>query len=205
MTQTSPPEDAPAIEAEIVEVVAVDEDEPPPSASEDVEVLFDEDVAPVPPSSSAETDQERVDRERHLRLLADLENLQKRFERERQDLVRSASFELIRRLLPILDGFERALAAPGGSEDAFRGGMALIHRQLADELKAEGLRPVEAVGAEFDPSVHEAVATDETADAPVGTVLAELQRGYFFGDRLLRPALVVVAKVKSAPAEPAAE
>ncbi len=183
---------------EIVEVTAVSEDEPPPCASEEVEVLFDVDpeIAPaaVPPGPQAPATEDGDARERHLRLLADFENLRRRAERERIEMARTASLELVRRLLPVLDSLERALAAPAtpGSDEAFRGGVALIHHQLCDELRREGLRAVESVGATFDPNVHEAVATDGAADVPVGTVVGELQRGYFFGDRLLRPARVRV-------------
>ena len=112
-------------------------------------------------------------------------------ERERIEHRLRATESLLARLLPVLDNFERALAARAG-EDGLRSGVQMIYRQLFDELRREGLRPVEALGQTFDPAVHEAVATTTDSGLPPHTVVGELQRGYFFGDRLLRPSLVRV-------------
>jgi len=136
-------------------------------------------------------------KERFLRLQADFENYKKRIERERSDYFRHATSGLVARLLPVLDNFERAIAAARGRADAggdaLTEGVALIQRQLLDELAREGLHPMDPVGAPFDPELHEAVATDPASDAPSHTVTAVLQRGWFFHDRVLRAALVRVS------------
>ena len=176
-------------EIEILEVVGLDEDQPAAPADE-IEVSFDDDGrARAQPASPKTT--EAVERERYLRLYADFENLKKRVERERIEHRLRATESLLARLLPVLDNFERALAARGG-EDGLRSGVQMIYRQLFDELRREGLRPVEALGQTFDPTIHEAVATAADSGLPPHTVVGELQRGYFFGDRLLRPSLVRV-------------
>lgn len=198
----NPPLD-PDDEVEILEVVGLDEDAAPSPVDEvEVEVEFDDDGTslperPSPPSFSGES----VERERYLRLYADFENLKKRVERERVEHRIRATESLLERLLPVLDNFERALAARGG-EEALRAGVQMIYRQFFDELRREGLRPVEALGQVFDPSVHEAVATTADSGLPPHTVVGELQRGYFFGDRLLRPSLV---RVQTDDAQPEGE
>ena len=197
-------------EIEILEVVGVDENPQAPPA-EEIEVSFEDDgsVAPEPPSlaGGAQRTVETQERERYLRLYADFENLKKRVERERIEHRLRATESLLARLLPVLDNFERALAARGG-EESLRSGVQMIYRQLFDELRREGLRPVEALGQAFDPTVHEAVATTSDSGLPAHTVVGELQRGYFFGDRLLRPSLVRVQTDDGAapvPAEPEQE
>jgi molecular chaperone GrpE len=184
---------------EILEVVGVDEDGVPIEADpDDVEVVFDEDGSAVPPAvPAARTPAPSEDgelRERLLRLQADFENFKKRIERERIDHFRYATFGLVGRILPVLDNFERAMAAarPGTPGDALIEGVALIHRQLVAELAVEGLRPMESVGELFDPELHEAVATDPDSPSPPHTVTHVFQRGYFLHDRVLRPAMVRV-------------
>lgn len=185
---------------EILEVVGLDEDGVPIAGEDpdDVEVVFDESgSAGEPATSSAPVlpPVEDVDlRERLLRLQADFENFKKRMERERVDHFRYATFGLVGRILPVLDNFERAMAAARASVsgDALIEGVALIQRQLVAELAAEGLRPMESVGEAFDPERHEAVATDPESPLPVHTVTQVFQRGYFLHDRVLRPAMVRV-------------
>jgi len=182
---------------EILEVVGLDEEEETVETADEDEVVVAFDEAPARaapgPDRSAEVDEAR---ERLLRLRADFENFKKRMEREREDYSRQATASLVARLLPVLDNLERALDAARqgrGNGDAFQNGVALIQRQLLDELRREGLRAVESVGQSFDPTIHEAVATDGQSTLPSNTVVEELQRGYYFDDRLLRPALVRVA------------
>ena len=196
-------------EIEILEVVGLDE-ETPAAEEVEVEVEFDDDggLIPEPPraAAAAAAGADADQRERYLRLYADFENLKKRVERERVEHRLRATESLLGRLLPVLDNFERALAAKAG-EDGLRSGVQMIYRQLFDELRREGLRPVEALGQAFDPTVHEAVATTSDSGLPAHTVVGELQRGYFFGDRLLRPSLVRVQTDGEAPvpAEPEQE
>lgn len=129
-----------------------------------------------------------------LRRQADFENFRKRVDRERQEFRQYAEADLVTALLPVLDAFGRALAAPLGSgQEEYRKGIELIYRQLMDILTRAGLEPIIAVGHTFDPFLHHAAERVETSDHPDQEVIAELQRGYTFKDRLLRPALVRVA------------
>lgn len=195
-----PPEPDPTEEIEILEVVGLDEDGAPVAAEadEDVEVVFEEPGAeaalPAPPAAPAAAREDAAMRERFIRLQADFENYKKRVDRERLDHARYATSELVARLLPILDNFDRAIASsrPVPSPDPVLEGVVLIQRQLLDELKREGLRPMDALGRPFDPAIHEAVATDSEAPLPAHTVTEVFQRGYFFHERVLRPALVRV-------------
>jgi molecular chaperone GrpE len=145
-------------------------------------------------------DRERQRAEEHLRdlqrLAADFSNYRKRSEAERSEVVRYANAALIRRLCDVLDNFDRALESLPAELKQFSwvDGVWLVERQLRTILESEGLRPIEAVGKSFDPFEHEAVLYEETTDNPEGTVVAELQRGYKLHDRVLRPALVKVAK-----------
>jgi molecular chaperone GrpE len=184
---------------EIIEVVGLDEDVPTASDADEIELRFDE-AADDTPEKTGSAD-ERSTAERLLRLQAEFENFKRRMEREKDDHYRHATAVLVARLLPVLDNLERALAAgeSGRDEGSLGEGVALIQRQLLDELRKEGLRPVGAVGQPFDPTVHEAVATDASTGEPPNIVIEELQRGYYFQDRLLRPAAVRVSVDGSGP------
>lgn len=129
---------------------------------------------------------------RYLRTLADFDNLRKRTEREKADFARYATSGVLKDVIPVLDNFDRALEH-SDEDDDFHKGVQLIYRQLYDVLTKHGLRPIEEVGAHFDPNIHEAVVREEDSSVPSHTVTAILQKGYFLHDRLLRPALVKVA------------
>jgi molecular chaperone GrpE len=139
--------------------------------------------------------------DRYLRTLAEFENFRRRTTRERDEWRRHAQEDLLREILPVLDNFERALAAaPSGEGDrGFRTGVELIHRNFLAALERVGVRPFVAVGQPFDPTRHEAVARTERRDVDDQTVVSEALRGYLYHDRVLRPAQVVVA-VHPAPA-----
>ena len=129
-----------------------------------------------------------------VRRQADYENYRKRVEKERQADRHRGVEQLIERVLPVLDAFDRALDARHSPSDAeYRTGFELIRRQLWDALAKEGLNRIEAVGKEFDPHQHHAIERVETTDHPDGTVIDELQPGYTFHNRVLRPAMVRVA------------
>lgn len=133
--------------------------------------------------------------DRLLRTTAEFDNFRKRTERERREFAEWAAADLLGDVLAVVDDFERALAAEAPPEAAkYREGVELIHRQLVDLLKKRGVQPLQVVGADFDPTLHQAVAYDETPGARDGEVVSELRRGYRLGERLLRPALVRVAK-----------
>ncbi|HVM92689.1 MAG TPA: nucleotide exchange factor GrpE [Terriglobales bacterium] len=137
--------------------------------------------------------------DRLARQQAEFDNARKRAAREQAEFRDFAAAEVIKVLLPALDSFERALklsGAPSGSSDGgeFRNGVELIYRQLLDALQKAGVVPINALGAEFDPKLHEAIEMVDSAEVPDHHVLDELQRGYKYKDRLLRPAMVRVAR-----------
>jgi molecular chaperone GrpE len=131
--------------------------------------------------------------DRLARAQAEFENARRRASKEQQDFRDYAAADAIKPLLPVLDSFERALQVKADPED-FRSGVELIYKQLQDALAKIGVRAISAKGEPFDPHVHEAIEMVETSDAADHEVLEELQRGYKFKDRLLRPAMVKVAK-----------
>ena len=131
--------------------------------------------------------------DRLLRTAAEFDNYRKRMDRERRDLAEHTAAEAIKDLLPIIDNLERALQA-SAQDDPLRKGVELIHRQMLEMLRKRGVTPIEALGADFDPNVHEAVTHEESDQHREGEVMQELQRGYKVGERLLRPAMVKVAK-----------
>jgi molecular chaperone GrpE len=133
-------------------------------------------------------------KERYVRKLAEFENHKKRSERERQEYFKIALAGFVHDFLPVMDNFERALehARPADLESDFGQGIVIIRKQLGELWKRYGLIPIDTSGA-FDPNLHEAVATEETEAVPPNTILAELQKGYFLNDRLIRPAFVKVA------------
>ena len=130
-----------------------------------------------------------------LRATADYKNFKRRAELERSELIRSASSALVLKLLPVVDDFERAIAnIPADiAGSSWWGGTQLIAQKLRLLLESEGVRGIEALGQAFDPNLHEAVLYEE-AEGQDGTVIAELQRGYKMGDRVLRPSMVKVGR-----------
>jgi molecular chaperone GrpE len=133
--------------------------------------------------------------DRLLRSAAEFDNYRKRTDRERRELSEAAAADLIRDLIPAIDDLERALAASiDGSDPALRAGVELIHRQLMEALRRRGVEPFESVGQPFDPAWHEAIASEPADGRPDGEITGEIRRGYRIGSRLLRPAMVKVAK-----------
>jgi molecular chaperone GrpE len=133
--------------------------------------------------------------DRLLRTAAEFDNYRKRTERERRELSEAVSADLIRDVLPVVDDLERALAAAADSKDeALRSGVELIHRQLLEAMRRRGVEPFESVGQQFDPAWHEALASEPAAGREDGEIVGEIRRGYRIGTRLIRPALVRVAK-----------
>ncbi len=126
------------------------------------------------------------------RLKAEFDNYRKRAARDRSDLIARATEGLVKELVPVLDDLERALEAAARHEEAkLEEGVALVHRELRDALTHEGLQEIETDGR-FDPHVHEALLS-QPSDAEEGSVIEVVQKGYRLGDRVLRPARVVVA------------
>ena len=152
---------------------------------------------PADVGAASEVEKLKAEREalldRLARLQAEFDNARKRAVREQQEFREFAAAEVIRNLLPILDSFERALKAGGDATD-FRNGIELIYRQFQDALQKIGVQPIVALGQPFDPRVHEAIEMVDSTGVPDHHVLDELQRGYKYKDRLLRPAMVRVAR-----------
>lgn len=140
----------------------------------------------------------------YLRERAELENFRKRTQRDKEEFRLFTRKELLLEVLPVLDNLERALSHAGqnGETQGLLEGVTMIVAQFRKVIEDFGARPIAAIGAPFDVNLHQAMSQLETAEQSPGTVVSEFQRGYLLHDRLLRPALVVVAK---APVEPAAE
>jgi molecular chaperone GrpE len=133
--------------------------------------------------------------DRLLRKTAEFENYRKRIERERREQADQAVVDLLLELLLVVDDFDRALTVEAGEgAAAYRKGIELIHAKLNDLLRKQGVRPIVALGAPFDPNLHQAVMHESSPTHREGEVIGELRRGYTIGDRLLRPAMVKVAK-----------
>src|SRR5215510_13320196 len=164
------------------------------------EPLTDAEEAPAASAATesplADLQRERDDYyDRLLRKTAEFDNYRKRVERERREHGDQAVNNLLQEVLSVVDDFDRALTVDAGdSGAAYRKGVELIHAKLYDLLKKYGVRPIDAVGADFDPNLHQAVVQEESSGHRDGEVIAELRKGYMIGDRLLRPAMVKVAK-----------
>jgi molecular chaperone GrpE len=132
-------------------------------------------------------------RDKYLRNLAEMENLRKRFERERADYLQYSLSEFLREMLVVLDNFERALKTRDQADGrSFWEGVELIYRQYLDLMKKKGVRPIDVNEKKFDPTIHQAVMTEESDEVKEPEVAEELQRGYLIHDRLLRPSMVKV-------------
>ncbi len=128
------------------------------------------------------------------RSAADFSNYKRRTDDERSTLTQFSNAVLIGKLLSVLDDFDRALeSVPAEAHDAWIEGVKLVERKLRNVLESEGVTQIDAIGHPFDPNLHEAVAHEETAEAPDNHVIGEVQRGYRLHDRVIRPSLVRVA------------
>jgi molecular chaperone GrpE len=165
--------------------------------------MADEPLTDMPdaPEASVASELDDLQRERDdykdrwLRKSAEFDNYRRRIERERREQGDQAVVDLLQELLLVADDFDRALtvdAGEGGS--AYRKGVELIHGKLNDLLRKYGVTPFEALGNDFDPNIHQAVMHEVSPEHREGEVIGELQKGYLMNDRLLRPAMVKVAK-----------
>jgi len=135
-----------------------------------------------------------------LRLRAEFENYKKRVQREKADLMKFASETLLKAMLPALDNLARAINHGKNAQenDPLLEGVEIIHKQFLTILEKFGVKPIQTAGEMFNPEKHEAIAQEESEQEP-NRVIAEVEKGYLFHDRLLRPAKVIVAKAKSDP------
>jgi molecular chaperone GrpE len=154
-------------------------------------------VGPAEVNAGTEVEKLKAERDaildRLARLQAEFDNARKRAVREQQEFREFAAADVVKNILPILDSFERALKAGGDAGD-FRSGVELIYRQFQDALQKIGVQPIAALGQPFDPRFHEAIEMVDTTEVPDHQVVDELQRGYKYKERLLRPAMVRVAR-----------
>ena len=134
--------------------------------------------------------------DRRLRKTADFDNDRKRVERDLQSMTDAVTTDVVRDLLPLVDDLERALKADTGADgaEAYRKGVELIHRQLLEILRKRGVQAIEALGADFDPHFHQAIAHEPAEGRREGEVIEEFGRGYTLNDKLIRPSIVKVAK-----------
>ena len=132
---------------------------------------------------------------RYLRLAADFDNYKKRVRQEQSETIQHANVDLIGKLLPVVDNFHRVIeSAPPGVDDAWLQGIKLTLQQLDELLASQGVSPIESIGTPFDPTLHEAIGHEESDDQPEDTVVSEVRKGYRLHDRVVRPALVRVAR-----------
>jgi len=133
-------------------------------------------------------------KDKFLRSLAELENVRKRVEKEKEDYYLFALTELLQEILPIIDNFERALKTPDSETNGktFKEGVELIYRMLLNLLRKHGVKPIEVQDKKFDPSIHHALASEESEDVSEPEIKEELQKGYLIHNRLLRPTIVKV-------------
>jgi molecular chaperone GrpE len=152
----------------------------------------------LPPGKSTEDllkDELEESKNKLLRALADFDNYKKRMAAEREQFIQFANETLITELLPVIDGFDRAMSAAKkikAGEEMLKG-LALIKRQLEDVLKKHGVAEIEAQGKPYDPNLHEAILQKEHA-GPEGVILEEMQKGYALHGRVIRPSMVIVSK-----------
>lgn len=170
--------------------------EPDQNGASDVEGAVATEPEATEPDPLAELRREKdALQDRLLRTAAEFDNYRKRIERERREQADTAVADAIEELLPIIDNLELALGAPAGSDpEVYRKGVELIHRQMGELLRKRGVKPILAVGTPFDPRFHQAVVHEVSPEHREGEVMEEMRRGYLLGDRLLRAALVKVAK-----------
>nr|WP_043322297.1 nucleotide exchange factor GrpE [Corallococcus coralloides] len=142
--------------------------------------------------------------DRAIRSAADLENYRKRAQKEKEDVQKFGVEKLLKDLLPVVDNMDRALDAASKSPDfdSFQKGVAMTRKSFEDSLARHGVKGFSAKGQPFDPRLHEAIQQVESADVPSGHVLFEVTRGFYLNDRLVRPAMVVVARAPEVAAAP---
>ena len=170
----------------------------PPDAPADVTVPTPNPTAELEAKVAQLEKDKKEERDKLLRALADVENMRKRTKREIDDARFDTKQKMLKEMLPVVDNLERAIEHAGAEPNPIVEGVQLVLRQFTTAFERLDVNPIEAAGQPFDPNLHEAISQAES-DLPPGTVVQVLQRGYRSGDKLLRPALVVVAKAKVAP------
>ena len=174
--------------------VSNDNDESTLASPSEEETVGDSPATETDPLQELRDEKDAL-QDRLLRTVAEFDNYRKRIDRERRDQANALVADAIGELLPIIDNLERALDAPAGSDaEVYRTGVELIHRQMTDLLRQRGVTPIETTGADFDPRVHQAVLHEVSTEHREGEIMEEFRTGYMLGERLLRAAMVKVAK-----------
>lgn len=138
--------------------------------------------------------QKKEDDEKYMRLMAEFQNYKKRVAKEKQDIQSFANEKIITELLEVLDNFERSLEHSGDADENYVKGMEMIFQQLKTAMEKAGLKEIQALGEDFDPAVHNAVMQEESDELESGKVSKVLQKGYKLNDKVIRAAMVAVAK-----------
>ncbi len=184
-------EDQEELEENKVEAVATSEDTPE-SRSSDLEQLSAEIESLKKQLAEADSKASEY-KDSWLRSQAEFQNYRKRQDRDNEMMYNSMKGDIIKKVLPVLDDLERALQNRS-AEDAWANGIELVVRKFQSILESEGVKTIEALGAEFDPNFHEAISHEPADGAESGSVIGVVQNGYMLGDRVIRPALVRVAQ-----------
>jgi molecular chaperone GrpE len=191
-THPPPPPEGPKDKSPPAANGEASEDSPDSSASSTPE-------PELSPLDAARAEAARL-KEQWMRVAADFDNFRKRTRRDIEDARKAGREELLKELLPVFDNLERAMQSATRAQDvkAVADGLSMVSKQFVDVLGRVGIAKVKTTGSVFDPAIHEAIQQVETDEHPAGTVVAEIQPGYVHGERLVRAAMVVVAKPKAA-------
>lgn len=195
---------APPVDVAAADSIPVEVDAPPPAAEVDELASAKAELATAKERIATLEKEKKDNWDKYLRAVADVENGRKRAKRDLEDARAEVRAKVLKEILPVVDNLERAVEHAGGAPEsqAIVDGVKLVLRQVQQAFERLDVAAIDAQGQAFDPNLHEAISQAES-DEPPGTVVQVLQRGYKNGERLLRPAMVVVAKPKAAPAEPA--
>lgn len=179
------------------------------SISESVQTEDDTSESPSIDTQEQDTEKQaqeelQIYQDKYIRLAAEFENYKRRAQRDQSDAIRYANESLLKNLLSTVDNLERAIQSgkDAGANGPLMEGVELTHKQFIETVGKLGVRQVSSIGNPFDPTMHQAVARVESDTAEPNTVVEEFQKGYFLHDRILRPAMVTVAKEKSDQTEP---
>ena len=173
------------------------DNEPEAPAAVEAEVGANEDeTATLQEQLAQALDETKIHQEQYLRTLADMENLRKRTQRDKEELAKYANESILREILPVIDNLERAVehVEQAGNEDGLLEGVQMTLTQFSQLLNKFGVESVDAIGQPFDPAYHQAMGQLESEEHPVNTVVQQMQKGYQLNKRLLRPAFVMLAK-----------
>lgn len=166
-----------------------------PEKSQDELTLIKEEMALIKEELARQTEEKQKNYELYLRSRADIENLKKRNIREKEDYIQFANMEIIKKLLPVIDDLERALETAEKSDDfdGLHKGIEMTFKRIHEILKNEGIEVIESLGKPFDPQYHQPLMVEANDEYPENTVIEELQKGYMYKNRLIRPSLVKVS------------